>query len=330
MSKNIETEKRPMLKVNQLVEHMKNKNIKFNYISEEEAENYLKYNNNYFNLSSYKSIFDRYDGGVNDRKFIDLDFAYLKDLSIIDMRLRYLLFQMTIDIEHYLKIELLNLLENIPEESGYDIVNEYLEKDFYENKRVHSSIFKKIGDTLYKEFFEKYNLKENEQIKDVPIWEFLEIISFGELTSFYNMFAEKYELKKQAKRKYMLIEINKLRNAAAHNACILCDINKKDNFNGVDFRILSLLGKCGIGEESRKIKLANTRIRQITYTLFMFNDIVSSEGVKKQITKEINNLFYDRIIYHKNYYNNNELLKSVYDYFDKIISKYYFITSKEM
>ena len=57
MSKNIEIEKRPMLKVNQLVEHMKNKNIKFNYISEEEAENYLKYNNNYFNLSSYKKYF---------------------------------------------------------------------------------------------------------------------------------------------------------------------------------------------------------------------------------------------------------------------------------
>lgn len=36
----------------------------------------------------------------------------------------------------------------------------------------------------------------------------------------------------------------------------------------------------------------------------MFKDIVSRDGVKKQITKEINNLFYDRIIYHKNYYNN--------------------------
>ena len=63
--------------------------------------------------------------------------------------------------------------------------------------------FKKFG----KSIIDTNDMLENEQIKDVPIWEFLEIISFGELISFYNMFAEKYELKKQAKRKYMLIEI---------------------------------------------------------------------------------------------------------------------------
>lgn len=319
----MDAEQKPMLRVDQLVEHMKSKNIKFGYISEEAAEKYLKNNNNYYNLSSYKNIFERFIGGPNDRKFIDLDFAYLKDLSIIDMRLRYLLFQMTIDIEHYLKIELLNLLEEIPEENGYDIVNEYLDEDFNGKKRVHNSIFKKLGDSLYKEFFDKYNLKEEEQIKNIPIWEFLEIISFGELITFYIKFCDKYNLKKQYKRRFILVEINKLRNAAAHNSCILCDIGKKDNFNRIDYRISSLLGKCGVSEESRETKLSNTRIRQITYTLFMFNDIITSDGIKQQITKELNDLFYNRIIYHKEYYNNNELLVSVYEYFDKIIKKYF-------
>lgn len=314
---------KPMLKVEELISHMKNKNIKFNYYSEDKAENYLRCNNNYYNLYSYNSLFERYIGGENNNKFIDLDFAFLKDLSIIDMRLRFLLFQLTINIEHYLKIEILNLLENIPEENGYDIVNEYLLEDFNDRKAVHSSIFKKLGDSLYRELFERYNINKNELIKDIPIWEFLEIITFGELIGFYIKFTKKYALNKQYKRRFVLIEINKLRNAVAHNSCILSDFNKKDNLNRYDYRIAAMLGKCGISESSRESKLINTRIRQITYTLFMFNDIVTSEGIKKYITKELNDLFYGRIIYHKEYYNNNELLNSIYEYFDKIIKKYY-------
>ena len=67
----MDAEQKPMLRVDQLVEHMKSKNIKFGYISEEAAEKYLKNNNNYYNLSSYKNIFERFIGGPNDRKFID-------------------------------------------------------------------------------------------------------------------------------------------------------------------------------------------------------------------------------------------------------------------
>ena len=47
----------------------------------------------------------------------------------------------------------------------------------------------------------------------------------------------------------------------------------------------------------------------------MFNEIVTSNGIKQNVNKELNKLFFDRIILHKEYYNNNELLKSVYSYF---------------
>ena len=55
----------------------------------------------------------------------------------------------------------------------------------------------------------------------------------------------------------------------------------------------------------------------------MFREIVTSEGIKENVKKNINELFFDRIIYHKEYYNNNGLLKSIYKYFEKIIQKYY-------
>ena len=121
---------RPMLKISDMVTYLKNKNIKFEFCNEQDAEKYLKENNNYYNVTSYKNNFVKYQCGELEGKYIDLDFAYLKDLSIIDYRTRLVLYKMIIDIEHYLKIRILNTIEEIVEEDGYNIVNLYMEKDF--------------------------------------------------------------------------------------------------------------------------------------------------------------------------------------------------------
>ena len=39
---------KPMLFVDEMISYLKNKNIKFNYISENDALKYLKSNNNYY------------------------------------------------------------------------------------------------------------------------------------------------------------------------------------------------------------------------------------------------------------------------------------------
>ena len=318
---------RPMMKISEMVSYLKTKNIKFELISEENAEKYLRDNNNYYNITSYKHNFEKYMvDGVFVNKYIDLDFAYLKDLAIIDHRVRLLFFKIIIDIEHYLKIKILNLIENIDEEDGYKIVNLYLEKDFNGDKfprKVHNSIFKKVGSEYYQKIFSKYDIDKDKKLENIPIWEFLEIITFGELVNFYDFFSKEYQLKKESKNIFILREIVKLRNAVAHNSCVLCDLDKKDNEYAPDFKIVDYLNSCGIGKETRDNKLSNSRIKQMTYTLYMFNEIVTSEGVKRNVVDDINELFYERIILHKEYYNNNELLKSIYAYFDKIIKRYY-------
>lgn len=135
-----------MMKIVELVPHMKEENIKFEKSSEKDAIKYLSENNNYYNVTAYKNNFVKYQCGEFKGKYIDLDFAYLRDLAIIDYRTRLLLFKMIIDIEHYLKIRILNTIENIDEEDGYNIVNLYLEKDYNDSKfpkKVHDSIRKK-------------------------------------------------------------------------------------------------------------------------------------------------------------------------------------------
>lgn len=318
---------RPMMHIDEMVPYLKQKNIKFEKISEERAEKYLRDNNNYYNITSYKHNFERYlfDGKFVD-KYIDLDFAYLKDMAIIDHRVRLILFKMIIDIEHYLKIKILNTIETIDEEDGYRIVNLYLEKDFNDErfpKRVHNSIFKKVGNEYYQKIFSKYDVDKDKKLENIPIWEFLEIITFGELVNFYDFFTKEYNLVDENRDVYILRDIVKLRNAVAHNTCVLSELNKKDNEYPPAYKVVQCLKSCNIGKETRDNKLGNSRIRQITYTLYMFNEIVTSDGIKKNIKKEINELFFDRIIHHKEYYNNNELLKSIYSYFKKIIENNY-------
>jgi hypothetical protein len=320
-------ELKPMLKIEKMVPYLKSKNIKFEIISEYNAKKYLRDNNNYYNVTSYKHNFERYMvNGVFVDKYIDLDFAYLKDLAIIDHRVRLLFFKMIIDIEHYLKIRILNLIENIDVEDGYKIVNLYLENDFNDEKfpkKIHNSIFKKVGSDYYQKIFSKYDIDKDKKLENIPIWEFLEIITFGELVNFYDFFSKKYCLKKETKNIFILREIVKLRNAVAHNSCLLCYLDKKDNKYSPDYKIVNYLNLCGVGKESRDNKLSNSRIKQMTCTLYMFNEIVTSDGIKRNVIEDLNELFYDRIILHKEYYNNNELLKSIYSYFDKIISHYY-------
>ena len=325
--KNNYKELKPMLCVYEMISYLKNKNIKFEYISESDALKYLKDNNNYYNLTSYKHNFEKYmfDGKFID-KYIDLDFAYLKDLSIIDYRVRLILFKMIINIEHYLKMKILNTIENIDEEDGYRIVNLYLDKDFNNDKfpkKLHNSIFKKVGSEYYQKIFSKYDIDKDKKLENIPIWEFLEIITFGELVNFYEFYTREYRLREESKDVYILRDIVKLRNAVAHNSCILSDLGNKDNNYPVSYKIINFLESCDVGKEMRIKKLSNSRIKQITYVLYMFNEIVTSDGIKENVINEINDLFYNRIIYHKEYYNNNELLKSVYSYFEKIIEKFY-------
>lgn len=319
------TELRQMMKISEMVPYLKLKNIKFEECSEEDAEKYLRENNNYYNVTAYKNNFIKYQFGELQGKYIDLDFAYLKDLSIIDYRTRTVLFKMIIDIEHYLKIRILNTIENIPEEDGYNIVNLYMEKDQQDEKqpnRVRDSILKKVSNDYYKKIFSKYDLDKDKKLENIPVWEFLEIITFGELINFFDFFTKTYSLDDN-KYIFILREINKLRNAVAHNSCVLSELDKKDNTHRADTLIINYLKECGIGKENRKNKLKNSRIRQITYTLYMFNIIVSSEGVKGNVKHEVSKLFYGRIILNRKYYNNNGLLKSIYEYFEKIIEKNY-------
>ena len=118
--------KKPKLSAKELVEKMKSKGITFNIINEEDAENYLNIHSNYYRLASYRKVYYKYIGGEKEGQYMNLEFAYLTELSTIDMHFRYLVIKMCLDIEHSLKVKLLSDISANYDEDGYEIVKDFL------------------------------------------------------------------------------------------------------------------------------------------------------------------------------------------------------------
>ena len=303
----------------ELIEKMKNKGITFNYMTDIEASNYLKKNNNYFNLTSYRKNYMKNEDG----KYIDLDFSYLKDLAIIDMQLRTIVFKMSLDIEHYLKMEILKLISYNADENRdvCNIVNKFLEDDFNDRKIVHNSLLEGLYNCYSGNIVKKYYSGDKDrQFTNIPIWAFLEIISFGSLLKFYDFYSKLYDINDSKKMKFLLNSVKQIRNAAAHNNCILNEICQNNNEIIPSNKVLSWLEELGIEEEYRNL-IKNDRVSQIVYLIYVFNFLVNSEDVKKNRFIEFHDFLNKRIIYHKDFYNKNEKLKKIYIFIERVVYK---------
>ena len=80
-----------LLSVDEQIEHMKQKGITFNYVSEDDAKVFLSRNNYYMKLAAYRSNYAKCTAGRRCGQYTKLDFGCLKELSTIDMHLRYII-----------------------------------------------------------------------------------------------------------------------------------------------------------------------------------------------------------------------------------------------
>ena len=69
-----------LFSVDQLIEHMKQKGIKFVEMTEDAAKDFLLYNNYYMKLASYRCNYEKCLSGKRKGQYKNLDFAYLKEL----------------------------------------------------------------------------------------------------------------------------------------------------------------------------------------------------------------------------------------------------------
>ena len=306
---------KPMLNEREQIEHLLKNGVKFEIISEKDAEEYLKKNNNYFKLTAYRKNFEKYATGKNKGKYINLDFQMLIDLSIIDMRIRKSLLNIVLDLEHYTKIKLLNKVENTTKD-GYSLVEKYIQNlKLEEYNSLECELNRHIKNTYCGDLVSKYN-------KEYPIWVFIEIIPFGRLIKFYKFVAENLQDKEMLNESYLLKNVRELRNACAHNNCILNNLRQGTAKPQADYGMLREISKIGISNGAIGKKMSNARIQQIVTLLYLNKKITTSEGVlkyQKEMLQELKN----RIERNIQYYSNNTLIKSNLNFLNRIIDTWY-------
>lgn len=305
----------------ELVEKIKEKNIRCEIKKEAEIVEYLREHNNYFRTASYRKNYEKYLEGENEDKYIDLDFGYLTELSTIDMHLRFLVLKMCLDIEHSLKVAVLSDITANDEEDGYSIVKDFLNKNDYILKDIYyKSRSTYVGDLIKKFFvFETHEEDEKTIIDNViiecPAWAFMEIITFGEFAKFYDMYYETYPKKEIYIG--LLNSVKSLRNACAHNNCLIHNLRK--GHSKPSHKVTLFVSTIpSITKSERKNVLSVRSVYELTALVLLYSKVVF-EPVKEYRLKELQDLIHNRMVRNADYFEKQDIIKSSYKFFKKVV-----------
>jgi len=303
---------RPKLTIEDQVAYMKNKGITFDHCSEKDAVRFLQESTYFFKVKAFDK---NYIAHPKTGHYYNLDFSYLMELSTLDMRLRRLILHATLDIEHFLKVQLIRDVSSNPVEDGYQIV----EKFFSENSSVKNSISEKLKNSMCKDLVEKL------ESENYAIWNLIEVLSFGDFVRLYTLYDREYGNHNKGLIQ-CLYAVRCLRNAAAHNNCLLNSLRlpytRKIHSSYSISRAVSQIPN-GPKTTSREKKLANPVIHDFVAMLYVYKKIVSSPRTAEHFTKELHDLFDIRMKRHSNYFESNECISSAYHFMKTVINDWF-------
>lgn len=317
--------KKPWLTPAKQVAHLKSKGVRFDFRSADEATEYLKNNNNYFRLRSYRTGFSKVDEGARKGQYANLDFEMLVDLSIIDMLLRYEMLPLTLDIEHFYKVKLLSLIEGHGED-GYGIVEDFIRS--YDVVGTSGKISNSMLNELEKGFKSPYTCSLLDRYSPtlpnaMPVWVFIELISFGSFLYLYKFCAVRFHDDEMKDDFFLLQSVRSLRNACAHNNCVLNDLRaKKRPMFKCRYAVSTAVGQIEtIGLDQGRNRLKNDRLQQIATTLFV-HKLIASKGVHENRAVSLHK-FADRMNKNGGFYEGNYQVLSSFDFITKIIDAWF-------
>lgn len=288
--------------IEEQIEILKSRNVKFNIISEEEAKRFLVEKSYYFKISAYRENFDYRILKNSNISYKDLDFAYLKELSKIDMYLRYMILELTLDIEHYLKRWLINNATTDNNEDGHTIVNNFLSN----NQNINNKLSQHAKSPYCSNLYTKYQ-------GDFPIWVFAEISTFGDFLYFFNYYCNFKNINMPIDNK-IINQVKTLRNASAHNNCLINNLNKKISAKTTVNADIKSWCK-NLCPDLKTSYLTKMLRKQFVYDfialLYSYNHL-AIENVRRKKMKNLYNLFSNRFLKHKDYFKNNQRIVSIY------------------
>lgn len=301
------------------------KGITFNYMDTSEAEAYLTDRNNYLRTASYRKNYDKHRSGEKVGKYIHLDFAYLVELSRLDMYLRSHLLLMCIDIEHALKVAVVLDIERNDTEDGYSIVNDFLAENHY----VLDSIAHKANSVFTGDLIQKYfdirvvsgnNKMRTEILRiDCPVWVLVKILAFKAFLRFIDFYTNRYSSRMSVDIK-LLNTVRNLRNACAHNNCILVSLRAGSTRSTpvVSQRIAKI---STIAYEERKNKLSCRPLFEIACLLIEYEHWVA-EPLKSRRLKALKEFANGRMISYMGFFSGNPVISTAIFFLKKMIDNF--------
>ena len=282
--------------------------ITFNIKSEEEAAVFLAKHNYFFRLKQYADFGEKTKSG----KFINVDFGQMVELSTVDMFLRKLILKMTLDFEHYLKVKIINDSQENPADDGYAVVESFLET----HNRVRHLI-ENLNNSL-----NFYNRQVFEKYKETPsVWSIVEMLGFSDFIDFYAHYYQYFHLKCEYTPHFD--SVRRLRNAAAHNTCMISNLKPQNWFKSdieINFELLGAKLEVGTGVISSCLKVPV--LNDFAVMLSNYVKLISSPKIKEKTLEEMQEFFNGRMILHKDYFENVNEIKNAY-HFAKDVLDYF-------
>lgn len=300
-----------ILSVQEQIQHMKEKGITFQHVTEAEAADFLVNNTYYMKLAAYRANYMKYETGARAGQYRDLDFGYLKELSTLDMHLRYFVLQMCLDIEHAIKVQLIRQITQDENEDGYEAVKHFLKQK--SNINILSKIQRQKSGEYCRDLIEKY-------YPYFPAWVLVEVISFGSLLYFYEDYNKDHG--KSIVDNDLMNVVRDLRNASAHSNCLLNKIGEKlDKTKQPHYEVTSFVKKVpGIGAESRKRNLGCKFAYNMATLLYVYDMFVPDVAKQKRYA-QLQEFMSNRMIRNKSYFQSNSKICGTYNFFKKVLDK---------
>lgn len=283
--------KAQVISVDSYIEKLERFGISFTNTSTEYARKFLTANTYYEKLKSYLGRTPQVG------EFAGLDFMDLVELSKIDFSLSRQVLTLALSIEHALKIQIYRLIEleeattlkkclaKMPNYKGHPFRCKAIQMSDYSHTYLDAP--STYGTDLI--------------VSDCALWELLESLSFGDLIKFYKIILQVRKQKGSILFHY-LKRVQELRNAAAHENCLLARTDKtgckkRKRSPGKHCDIYRLFPSCFPGscnphpsrkEEQRE--LSRLFLHDFCILLHVHNRLVESTGMKEHAVCELSHL----------------------------------------
>jgi len=217
--------------------------------------------------------------------------------------------EMSIELEHFLKVKMLSDF-NTTYEDGYEIIKEL----FIMQPHLKEEIELKSNTSTCNELIAKHK-------DDWAIWNIVEVMSFGQFIDLYALFYARNEFSDSYVN--MLLPVRMIRNAVAHNNCLINRLKPPYSRNISPCYELrnELLQRVGIPKKAIDKRLVQPAIHDFAALLYLHSRVVPIIE-REQTNLKINDVFYKIMIDNCGFYEKNEILKSSYNFVESIVAFY--------